>query len=577
MSRKDHLLGTTAATPSDPLKADFRKFLWLVWRHLNLPEPTPVQYDIARYLQHGPKRCIIEAFRGVGKSWVTSAFVCWLLYCNPQLNILVVSASKIRADDFTTFTLRLIHEMPELQHLKPREGQRQSKVAFDVGPARASHAPSVKSVGITGQIAGSRADVIIADDIEVPNNSATQMMRDKLAEAVKEFDAVLKPGGRVIYLGTPQTEQSLYNVLPERGYEVRVWPARFPDEKQRERYGNRLAPFIADQLDRDLSLGERRAPTDIRRFSDHDLMEREASYGRSGFALQFMLDTSLSDADKYPLKLADLIVMSLNTERAPAKVVWASSPELVIPDIPNVGFNGDRYYRPAWIAPEWAEYTGSVMAIDPAGRGSDEVGVAIVKMLHSMLFVLECTGFRGGYSEENLKAIAMLARLHKVNKVIIEPNFGDGMFNQLLKPVMQAIYPVTIEDAERSNTQKERRIIDTLEPVMNQHRLVFDRAVIERDFKSTEDRPSEDVNKFRLMYQLTRITKDKGALVKDDRLDALALAVHYWVEQMNRSTDQALRDHREALRDAELERFMENVFGAGHSNGPSWFAIEGRS
>ena len=201
---------------NDPL-SDFRKFLFVIWKHLHLPDPTPVQYDIAYNLQHGDKRMIIEAFRGVGKSWVTSAYVVWLLYMNPQLNILVVSASKTRADDFTTFTLRLINEMPILQHLIPHSDQRQSKISFDVGPANASHAPSVKSVGISGQLAGSRADVIVADDIEVPNNSMTQGMRDKLSEAVKEFDAILKPDGRIIYLGTPQNQESLYNKLPDRG------------------------------------------------------------------------------------------------------------------------------------------------------------------------------------------------------------------------------------------------------------------------------------------------------------------------------------------------------------------------
>jgi hypothetical protein len=84
-----------------------------------------------------------------------------------------------------------------------------------VGPADAAHAPSVKSLGITSQLTGSRADIIIPDDIEVPNNSATQVMREKLANAVKEFEALLtpKPTSRIIFLGTPQCEMSIYNEL----------------------------------------------------------------------------------------------------------------------------------------------------------------------------------------------------------------------------------------------------------------------------------------------------------------------------------------------------------------------------
>ena len=59
------------------MKGDFRVFLSLVWRELNLPKPTRAQLAIAEYLQHGPKRLQISAFRGVGKSWITAAFVLW--------------------------------------------------------------------------------------------------------------------------------------------------------------------------------------------------------------------------------------------------------------------------------------------------------------------------------------------------------------------------------------------------------------------------------------------------------------------------------------------------------------------
>ena len=199
---------------------DFRNFLYLTWKHLNLPDPTPTQYDIAEYVDNGPRRCCIQAFRGVGKSWITSAYVIHQLLLRPSMNILVVSASKTRSDDFSTFTLRLIHEMPLLADLIPSSTQRFSKISFDVGLAPASHAPSVKSLGISSQLTGSRADIIVADDVEVPNNSATQGMRDKLGEQVKEFESILKPDkeSKIVFLGTPQCEDSLYNKLMERDY-----------------------------------------------------------------------------------------------------------------------------------------------------------------------------------------------------------------------------------------------------------------------------------------------------------------------------------------------------------------------
>lgn len=561
---------TSLSQHIDPIKADFRNFLFLVWQHV-LPgcDPTKVQYDIAHYLQHGPKRLVIQAFRGVGKSWVTSAFVCWLLYCDPQLNILVISASKQRSDDFSTFTMRLIFEMELLAHLRPTGEQRMSKVSFDVAPARASHAPSVKSLGITSQIAGSRADVLIADDVEVPNNSDTTLKRDKLSEQIKEFDAVLKPGGRIIYLGTPQSEQSIYNLLPDRGYQLRIWPARFPDEERRAKYGSKLAPMIAKELDREPEIVGH--STDPQRFTDADLDERELSYGRSGFALQFMLDTSLSDEDKYPLKLSDLIVVGLNPQKGPGEIVWAAEKDNVREELPNVGLPGDRYYGPMFVGKDWLNYEGSVMFIDPSGRGKDETTWVVVKMLHGFLFLTALGASRQGYDEVTLNRILQTASDQKVNLILVEPNYGDGMFAQLLRAKAQTLYPVQVEDAGWAKAQKEVRIIDTLEPVMNQHRLVVCTSVVEHDYKSTVGYGQEDMNRMRLFYQMTRITRSRGALAHDDRLDALAGAVAYWMEYLSRNTENAVEQRKQDLLEAELTTFMDNITGSRGGSTLRWF------
>jgi hypothetical protein len=538
---------------------DFRNFTYLVWQHLGLPEPTPIQYDIAEYLQNSPKRCIIEAFRGVGKSYITAAYVVHQLLLNPQLKFMVVSASKARADDFSTFTQRIIMELPICQHLVAKDSQRWSKIAFDVAPAKASGSPSVKSVGVTGQLTGSRADIIIADDVEVPNNSMTHMMREKLAETVKEFDAVLKPDGKIIYLGTPQNEMSLYNALLARGYQMRVWPARYPTLDRAEKaYGGRLAPSLYDSLQTNLE-AVYGLPTDPKRFDDDDLLERELSYGRSGFALQFMLDTSLSDANKYPLKLSDLLVYSCDKDTAPEKLVYGIFKPLE--ELPNVGLAGDKFYAPEDTVGR-TEYTGSVLAIDPSGRGSDETAYAVVKMLNGFLHVVDAGGVEGGYSDKTLQHLCDLAKIHKVNLVLVESNFGDGMFTELLKPYLMKTHPVTIEEVRHSK-QKEHRIIDTLEPVMNQHRLVIDPKVIQKDYDSVQSMPPEKGIKYMLTYQMTRITKQRGALAHDDRLDVLAMAVQYWVDQMAADADVEIRTRKDELLDMELDKFMSGI-NSGH-------------
>ena len=550
---------------SSPL-IDFRNFLYVVWKHLNLPNPTPLQYDIADFLQSKEhKRKVIEAFRGCGKSWITSAYVCHRLLLNKDEKILVVSASKQRADDFSIFTKRLLNEIPVLQHLAPNDKGRNSNIAFDVATTQAAHAPSVKSVGVTGQMTGSRATLIIADDVESANNSATQVQREKLAETIKEFEAILTPdpNSEIEFLGTPQTEESIYNLLQDRGYTQRIWTARYPkDTKQLNSYGLRLAAFIRDKWTAELAW----QPVDPDRFDDLDLTEREASYGRSGFALQFQLDTTLSDADKYPLKLADLIVMDIDKEKAPVKISWGTRKEERIEDLPNVGFTGDRFHKPFYLSPEWDEYHGTVMSIDPSGRGKDKTGYAIVKQLNGMLFVVDAGGLTGGYSPEALDEIAKKAKQHKVTEIVIESNFGDGMFATLLKPVLARVYPVTINpDEVRHNTQKELRIIDSLEVIMNQHRLIVDKGLI------LKDNQIEDPN-HRLFYQMTRMTRQKGALLHDDAIDALAIACKYWSVALERDADRALTDHREEALRQELDKFMESAGQFDHPQQDLWIS-----
>ena len=531
---------------------NFKNFLYLCWKFLKLPEPTPIQYDIADYIQTKERRLVVEAFRGVGKSWITSAYVCHQLLLNPQKNILVVSASKSRADDFSTFTQRLVNEMPILQHLIPRDDQRHSKISFDVAPAIASHSPSVKSMGITGQLTGSRADLIIADDVESANNSQTQLMRDRLSETVKEFDAIIKPDvGRIIFLGTPQTEMSLYNTLEERGYKTKIWTALYPDKTQTVGYGHKLSSIIAEVTDKE---GK---PTDPLRFDDVDLMERLSSYGRSGFNLQFMLDTTMSDSNRYPLKLNDLIIASgcSTWKEAPAKIQWASGTEQlkgIDPEIPNVGLKGDYFVAPMYTSPEYAPFEGVAMSIDPAGRGEDKTAYAVLKMLHGVLYLTDVGALDGGYSDSTLEELSSIAKRNKVNYVVIESNFGDGMATALLKPVMAKIHPCEIEEV-RHNIQKEKRIIDTLEPIMNGHRLVVDEQIIKDDFKLEPNH--------QLFRQMTRITKDKGALRHDDQIDALAIIANYWVERMDRDQTLSYKQHQDELINKDLEKFMQHTIG----------------
>lgn len=557
----------------DPIRDDFRNFLHLVWKHLNLPEPTKLQYSMARWMQFCPERAMVKAFRGAAKSWITAAFVLWCLLRNPNLNILVFSASKSRSDGFTTFCLRLINEMPILAHLRPRDGQRCSMVAFDVGPAGASQTPSVMSIGIGGQATGHRGDLIVADDVEVPNNSETVLMREKLAERTKEFEYLLKPDGKIVFLGTDQVEDSVYGDLPDRGYTVCIWPVRYPADAGR--YLGMLSEDLANDLRKDPALAGR--PTEPTRFPDKLLVEREMSVGRREFDRQYMLDPSGASEEIYPLRLSDLSVIPCLDDVAPERVAHVTDKDHVMSDLPCPGLRGDRWLRGMIVeGTRYLPYQAVLMYVDPSGRGADETGYAVVGALNGFLYLLDCGGLRG-YEEETLVALAETAKRWKVRKIVVEPNFGDGMFNRLLSPILNRIYPCTLEDDEHASTQKEKRIIATLEPVMANHKLVVSQALVDRDFESTTDLPVETGFRYRAFYQMSHITSVKGCLKHDDRLDAIAGAVRCLQKFAGVDSTLAIRKQREEEHDRELKKFIDSYYKSAAGFGKGTPPRQGRN
>ena len=537
------------------LKSDFKLFLQALWGQLDLPHPTRAQYAIADYLQHGPKRLQIQAFRGVGKSWITGAFVLWTLFNDPERKIMIISASKERADNMSIFLQKLIIETPWLNHLRPKsDDSRWSRISFDVH-CSPHQAPSVKSVGITGQLTGSRADLMILDDIEVPGNSMTELMREKLLQLCTEAESILTPkdDSRIMYLGTPQTVFTVYRKLAERSYRPFVWPARYPSNL------TKYEGLIAPQLQEDIDAGaEVDTCTDPDRFNDDDLLEREASMGRSNFMLQFMLDTSLSDAEKFPLKMADLVVTSVNPTKAPDNLIWCSDPSNVIKDLPTVGLPGDYFYSPMQIQGEWTPYTETICSVDPSGRGSDETAACFLSQKNGFLYLHEMRAYRDGYSDTTLLDILRGCKKYNVTTLLIESNFGDGIVAELFKKHIQQTKQAIYIEETRANVRKEDRIIDSLEPILNQHRLICDRSVIDWDYKSNANAAPEERLLYMLFYQMSRMCREKGAIKHDDRLDCLAQGVKYFTDALSISAKQAIIDRKREEWASLLEDFIES-------------------
>ena len=567
---------------------DFRNFLFIVWQHLGLPEPTAAQYEIAHRLQHGvdttelsqgisvsgPREDIIRCFRSLGKSYITSAYAIWRLMRNPRdEKILVVSATGSKAKEFVAQTKGILESMDLVQWLL--EGNRESGAArrdmadqFDVAGASLSQSYSVAARGITGQITGSRATILIADDIEVERNSLTEEARQRIVRIIQsDFVPITKTEhgkGDIILLGTPQTEESVYNKLvTEMGFNCFTIPVRFPTTDKLKNYlltdnnkgteVNILAPYLlARYATKKMKSGD---ITD-KRFGEEELIKIE-SKGRASFALQYMLDTSLSDAERYPLRQFNLITMAINPMKAPLTVQWGRDNDKgnYIKDIPNLGFSGDHFLRPLFIDKEWETLESKVLFVDPSGRGADETAWAIVGVLNGIMYCLHIGGTHGDPSDA-MTQIAIDAKKYDVQTIEVEPNFGQGMWLAAFQPVLSKVWPggCTVCESEWAKGQKELRNIDTLEPVLAQHRLVIDEDLARAEARAEDHR-------FSLLYQLTHITRDRGSLKHDDRLDALAGAVAHYQRSMEQDVNQAAQGVLQQRMDEEIEDFLEFMEG----------------
>ena len=159
------------------------------------------------------KRGLLLAFRASGKSTIVAIFIVWLLLRDQNLRALVVAADERLAKKMVRSVKRIIELHPETRGLVPKNKIEWGSGSFTIErPNPTLRDPSVMAIGLGGNITGSRADVIICDDVEVPRNSDTSAKREELREKLLELQFVLTPEGAQIFIGTPHAEKSIYKV-----------------------------------------------------------------------------------------------------------------------------------------------------------------------------------------------------------------------------------------------------------------------------------------------------------------------------------------------------------------------------
>lgn len=351
-------------------------------------------------------------------------------------------------------------------------------------------------------------------------------MREHLRHLTLDFTSV-NSVGKILYLGTPQSVDSIYNSLPDRGFDVRIWPGRYPTPEEREKYGEHLAPYIASRLEADptLAMGggltlERGKPTDPQMMPEHVLTKKERDQGAAFFNLQFMLNTALADADRHPLKLCNLMFYSFDLEECPGKFTWSRTADTRLLMPVGSGLRKEDIYRPVKVHDEYFQYGRKIISIDPGGTSNkvgDETGISVLYECNGFIILMYNTGLMGGNTPENLIEICNICKSYAVHTCVIERNMGAGTFAESLKGAfLQNEVRCSIEEVWSSG-QKEMRIISGLEPVISSHRLLINEACLEHDVKTTQRYPQEKRMSYQLFFQLKSITRERGALLHEDK------------------------------------------------------------
>jgi hypothetical protein len=344
-------------------------------------------------------------------------------------------------------------------------------------------------VGITSNLQGKRADLLIADDVESLKNSQTAVMRAQLLNITRDFSSICSDG-RIIYLGTPQSIESIYNTLPGLGlhgaYLAGPRPERGADSSTT---AAALAPSIARKAKAHPELmtgygmdGKQGAATDTF-LTDEILLKKEMAQGQAFFQLQHMLLTALTDALRFPLKTENLIAMRLDGVNLPLKVVRSmaetSHEAMVCGRAHSSLLHGPERQRGDQHSPRPRHVRG------PCGRRFQRRRDGIRDPRPPQLQRVP-TG-RWWHSRrprpDKLQALATKAVQWRPTVIKIEKNMGFGLFREVLQPIIKAAFdkaglPMPAIEDDLVVGQKEQRIIGTIEPVLGRGSLIINEDIL---------------------------------------------------------------------------------------------------
>lgn len=492
-----------------------------------------IQREIALFMaDEANKKTVIHAQRSQAKSTIARGYSLFSLIHNPRLRVVLFTGETSLARKFSKAMIDLFYAMPELSFMLPDKaaGDRDSVEAFDIHHSLRGldpH-PSIAAKSLMSGIQGMRGDIILADDVETYQNSYSSVLREDLIQRFRDLPSICT-NGRIIVLGTHQTTESIYKQLPDMGFKQQFWPGRVPTVDQRPWYGDNLAPSIQalyenpeNRTGRGVD-GQQGIATCPEYLGEDVLCGKEQVQGGPFFQLQHMLNPTLSDESRKPLRTEMIKVVSLSHVNTLPVVLHTVGEE-------RIGEYG--FTRVKWDSSEVQENPYVIATIDPALGGvksGDRSGYCVLGVVSGYAYVLDAGSWKGGYSEELMTQWAVTLSKFRPSRIVMESNAGNGIITQTFRPILQDYaqqinWTVGLDDV-RENGQKETRAINRLVPVMGRGALVVTEDAIRSMNVSLADVEPKLRESFSLWHQVNNITYQRNSLRHDDSIDALSLAI----------------------------------------------------
>lgn len=175
------------------------------------------------------------------KSHMVATWCAWVITRHPEVTMLYVSATAELAET-QLFAIQNILASPTYrryfpEYIHPQEGMRErwsvKKLSIDHEKRKLEgiRDATIATAGLTTNTTGWHADIIVADDLVVPENAYTEDGRESVSKKASQFTSIRNAGGFTMACGTRYHPSDIYDTWRRQEYDIYTEEGDLLDKK----------------------------------------------------------------------------------------------------------------------------------------------------------------------------------------------------------------------------------------------------------------------------------------------------------------------------------------------------------